>query len=407
VAYLLLWITVFSTPWQRVVQIAGVGTIARVAGLAAFAVGTVAIAGHGSLRRPALFHVWAAGYVLWSGMTLFWTLDPDATIARITTYLQLAGLLWLIWELAPTHERRMGLFQAYVIGAYVSVTAIVLNYMAGSPLVTRGGVDRPRFAPEGFNPNDAAFLMVLALPMAWHLGTLHATRLLGWVNRLYLLVAMLAILLTGSRSALLLAPVALSIVPWTLPRLRFGTKVAMLIVLVAGVTIAWKYVPPGSLARLATTQTELEEGDLNGRKVVWKAGLHLFPLHPIGGVGAGGFEHAVVPYLGFGKTVHNTYLAVLLEQGLVGLALFLLMLMSVSLHIPFAPPRERRFFTVLLVTLCLGMTPRTWQNDKQTWIILALLLTPAAAIEAAAGDVTRKRAVPWNPDTGVRLSNGR
>ena len=39
VADLLTWITVFATPWQQVVQVAGVGTIARLAGLAAFGVG--------------------------------------------------------------------------------------------------------------------------------------------------------------------------------------------------------------------------------------------------------------------------------------------------------------------------------------------------------------------------------
>src|SRR4051812_48759113 len=106
-AYVLLWFTVFATPWQRVIQVAGVGTIARIAGLAAFSVGSVAIAASGGLRRPALFHLWALMFVLWSGSTLFWTVDRVATIAHVGSYLQLAGLLWLMWELAPTHERRM------------------------------------------------------------------------------------------------------------------------------------------------------------------------------------------------------------------------------------------------------------------------------------------------------------
>jgi O-antigen ligase len=398
-AYLLLWITVFATPWQRTVLIDGVGTFARVAGLAAFAVGCVAIAESRGMRRPALFHVWAVGFVVWSGMTLFWTLDTDATVVRFGSYLQVAGLLWLIWELAPTHERRMLLFQAYVLGAYVSATAIILNYLEGQALLTRGGVVRPRFAPSGFNPNDVAFLMVLALPMAWHLGTLHGPLLLRWINRLYLLIAMLAILLTGSRSGLLLLPIALLIVPWTVSQLSLRTKVVMLIILAAAATVAWKYVAPAALARLATTRAELEQGTLNTRKVVWKAGLHLFPSHPLGGVGAGAFEEAVVPFLGYQKTGHNTYLTVLLEQGIVGLTLFLLALVSVFLHIPAAPPRERRFFTVLLLTLCLGLIPRTWQDEKQLWIVLALLLNPAAACQPVPKVLNRMPRVLQHADS--------
>jgi O-antigen ligase len=403
-AYWLLWFTVFATPWQRVVQIAGLGTISHGAGLAAFVIGSLAIAAKGSLRRPALFHLWAVGFVVWSGLTLFWTVDRTETIARFGTYLQVAGLLWLIWELAATHERRMRLFQAYVLGAYVSALAIVLNYLAGHPLVTRGGVARPRFAPSGFNPNAAAFLLLLALPMAWHLGTVHGPSILRWVNRAYALIAMLAILLTGSRSALLLIPVALLIVPWTLPRLGLRTKFAMLMILGAATIIAWKYVAPAAWARLATTRTELEEGTLNSRRTVWKAGLHLLPMHPLEGVGAGAFEHAVVPYLGYEKTGHNTYLTVLLEQGLIGLALFLLALLSVSLHIAVAPACERRFFTVLMLTLCLGLTPRTWQDDKQVWIILALLLNPAtAALQPGSVAVLRRPALLRSSRAGLEL----
>ena len=233
---------------------------------------------------------------------------------------------------------------------------------------------RPRFAPAGFNPNDVAFLMVLALPMAWHLGSAAPGARWQWLNRAYLLVAILAILLTGSRSAMLLTPIALSVVPWTMTRLTGRTRVAMVAVLLVAVGVAAKFVAPAALARLETTRTELQDGTLNNRRVIWKAGLHLFPLHPLGGVGAGGFERAVVPFLGSEKTGHNTYLAVLLEQGLVGLALLLLMLLAVGLHVRAAPASERRFFIVLFFTLCVGLTPRTWQAEKQTWIILALLL---------------------------------
>jgi O-antigen ligase len=96
-----------------------------------------------------------------------------------------------------------------------------------------------------------------------------------------------------------------------------------------------------------------------------------------------------VPFLGYRKTPHNSYLSVLIEQGVVGLTFFLLMFISVFLHVRSAPPRERRFFLVLLLTLVVGLTPRTWGEEKQTWLILALLLAPATAVRHTVTTVPR------------------
>lgn len=382
VAYLFLWFFVFVTPWEQVVRIDGIGTISRLVGMATLAVAVFAALRSGRLRPPTLFHVWAACFVVWGGITVFWTVDQDATIFRFSRNLQLLSLLWLVWELAGTHERRLGLFQAYVLGAAVSAINILINYRAGTPLVGRGKYER--FAASGFNPNDVAFLLVLSLPMAWHLSTSHRLAWVQWLNRVYLLVAMLAITLTGSRGGFILSMVALLIVPWTLPRLRLRAKVAMLMVLAASGVIAWKYISPRALARLATTRSEIAQGTMNERKVIWRAGLQLVPRHPVGGVGAGAFRKAVLPFLGSPKTAHNSYLAVLIEQGAVGLALFLLMFLSAFLHVRSSPPRDRRYHLILLLTLFIGLMPRTWEDEKHTWLVLALLLVPAAAAPVMA-----------------------
>jgi O-antigen ligase len=231
------------------------------------------------------------------------------------------------------------------------------------------------------------------LPMAWHLGTTHRLPWMRLLNRAYLLVAMLAITLTSSRGALILSAIALLIVPWTLPRLGLRTKVAMVIFLIASVTITWRFIPQRSLDRLATTRTEVMEGTMNERRVIWRAGLHLIPLHPLGGVGAGAFSRAVVPFLGYEKAPHNTFLSVLVEQGIVGLSLFALVVIFAFMHARHAAPSERRLLLILLLTLSIGLTPRAWEAEKQTWLILALLLAPAVTAHAApvaAGAVRRQ-----------------
>ena len=393
-AYVLLWLFVFATPWELVLKIEGVGTISRLVGMAALAVGIAAVLRRGQFRPLTLFHVAALFFVLWGGITIFWTAEPEATVARFWRNVQIVGQLWLIWELAATPERRMGLFQAYVLGASISATSIIVNYMAGNPLVTAGGGKSGRFGAGEFSPNAVAFLLVLSLPMAWHLGTTHRLPLMRLVNRAYLLVAMLAITLTASRGALILSAIALLIVPLTISRLGLGMKLAMAVFLVASAAITWRYIPEHSLARLATTGTELMEGTMNERRVIWRAGVHLIPLHPLGGIGAGAFSRAVVPFLGYEKAPHNAYLSVMVEQGIVGLSLFILVFVCAFLHARDAPSRERPLLLILLVTLIIGLTPRAWEAEKHTWLILALLLTPAVTVRAAAvptGMIRRER----------------
>jgi hypothetical protein len=51
VAWALLAFFVFTVPWEKSVWVPGVGTIARTAGMAAFAGGVVAAVVRGSIRR--------------------------------------------------------------------------------------------------------------------------------------------------------------------------------------------------------------------------------------------------------------------------------------------------------------------------------------------------------------------
>jgi O-antigen ligase len=160
-------------------------------------------------------------------------------------------------------------------------------------------------------------------------------------------------------------------------------KAGVLSVIAAMVVAAAVYVPETTWARLGTTREEIESGTLNERTTIWKAGLELFPRYPVGGVGAGAFPTAVKPFLGSKKGPHNTFLSVLIEQGVIGLALFSLMFLSVYFHARSAPPEDRRFVLVLLLTLFVGLTPRTYEFKKLTWLMFSLLLVPSTAAALA------------------------
>jgi O-antigen ligase len=394
IAYACLWFFTFVIPWENIVLIPGlgsgpkgVGTLGRLVGLVAAPVCLAAIFARGRIRPLALFHVFAACFVIWVGLTVVWSMDPDATKATFATSVQVAALPWLIWELASTPIQRRNLLQAYVLGTYVAAIATILNYQAGVASSKSLG---DRFAAEGFNPNELGFLLGLGLPIAWHLGVTHRNAIVRWINRLYIPVGLVAILLTGSRSSMIGAALALTLIPLTLGRLSLSMKAGVLTVIVATMAAAVLYVPEMTWARLGTTATEIESGTLSERTTIWKAGLELFPRHPVGGVGAGAFADAVEPFLGNDKSAHNTFISLLIEQGVVGLVLFCLMLLSLTFHARSVAPEERRFVQVLLLTLLVGLLPRGYEFKKVTWLMFGFLLAPSAA---AAAVVYHAR--PW------------
>jgi O-antigen ligase len=408
IAYACIWFFSFTIPWESSVMIPGLGsgptgsgTIGKLVGLVTAAMGVLAILARGRARKLALFHILAACFVIWVGVTSTWSLDPEGSVRTFKLVVQVAAIPWLIWELAPDPKRRKGLFQAYVFGAYISVINILINYHSG--LATRGtggemtAVDTGRYSAEGFNPNDLGLLLVLALPMAWQLSFDHRHTILRWINRLYIPLGTVAVLLTGSRSSMIGAVMALTLIPLTLGRLSHPMKVGVITLILATVVAGVAVLPEKTLARLSTTTSEIESGTLNERRVIWQAGLQLFWRRPIQGVGAGAFPEAVEPFLGYKKTAHNTYIDILIEEGAVGLILWVLILASIFFHARSAPPEERRFVFVVLATLVVGCIPRAWEYQKAMWLMFGFLLVPAASAVVALREPWADYVSPTRP----------
>jgi O-antigen ligase len=93
------------------------------------------------------------------------------------------------------------------------------------------------------------------------------------------------------------------------------------------------------------------------------------------GYGPASFKHAITPELGYlAQTAHNSYVSVLIEEGLVGLLLFLAMIGCVFRDVLRLPRLERRFALVLLAALCVAMLPLTWEDEKVVWLIMAAVV---------------------------------
>jgi O-antigen ligase len=360
-----LWLFVFSVPWERIIVLPGVSIVSRVAGMLALGLALLAVVVSGLVRRWHGMHVAALLFVVWAGVGLL-ILHVRGMPAKYYTFVQLFSVLWMIWEIATTERRLRGLLTAYVFGAYVAALGTFVAYRTHS--------GEHRFSAGGADPNDLAMTLALGLPIAWYLGMTYRQPILRWICRAYLPVALVAIGLTGSRGGMVVTVVALTFVPLTMTKLSPARLAAAIVTLGLSGALAVAYVPDTLVQRFESNGTEVEDLRFGGRFKLWVAGIHAFEQRPLVGYGTSAFIGAITPELGPASQVaHNSCLSVLVEEGTLGLLLYVTIFITVFLSLAKLPSFERRFTLVLFTTLVVAMLPLTWEDHKIVWFMLAVL----------------------------------
>src|SRR5438094_7699365 len=135
-AYAALWIFVFSLPWENLTASGGVNIISRLMGAVAAGLAVLGVVISGRLRRWHLLHVAALLFVSWaSGCLLLF--QTDKLPGKLYTFVQLALVLWIIWELAPAKGRQLGLLTAYVFGDFVVYLDTLQQYRCDGDALLR------------------------------------------------------------------------------------------------------------------------------------------------------------------------------------------------------------------------------------------------------------------------------
>lgn len=387
-AFLLLWIFVFSIPIERSIQIPGLGTVSKLAGIIAMGAGVVAIALDGRIRVPGIVHVLLGAFVAWSALTLRWTISTPRTEERIGTYTQLLCLALLVWQLAPEPSQVLALLDAFMLGCFATAFDTVGRFLSGQQTFYE------RYATAGFDPNDLALMLALSLPVAYYL-TLRRETKLRWLYLFQIAIVAGAIFLTASRGGVIAMAVGLSIVVWTLPMLPARGRAALILAMVITGSAAAALIPASSWKRIATLGSEISEGTLNSRTMLWHTGLAAFGNSAFQGVGSGAFPEVIEPILGrptnFTPVAHNSYISVLVETGIVGFACFFSAIAFLAVQAFRMPWLERRFWLTLLAAWAIGVASLTWEHRKPTWLLLALLAAHAGALKRATVAVSQRR----------------
>jgi putative inorganic carbon (hco3(-)) transporter len=380
--------------------------------------GTLATASPAERARFSLFAhapVLAASLVLfvaWGAVSLVWAEQPAdgaSSLSRFALNFVLFPIA-LVAVRAPRHV--VALFAVFVAGALISV-----GYGMLSPAAAAEGATG-RLSGVGLNPNQLGQLLVVAIVLA---GTFATNRRLPGVLRVMALAAVVfaavGLYMTLSRGALFGLGVALLVAPFAVGR---GRRAGTLVLVVAAflVTFGWftALAPEGAVERIS--HPEREGG--SGREDLWRLSWRIVEDHPIRGVGAGNFPVSSIHYLlrpgrtdqdqyiiDTPKVPHNIYLEVLSELGIVGLALFAVILASalgcalLAAH-NFARRNElmmemlARGLLISLVGLLAAGFFSSQLFSKQLWLLLA---TAPALLAIARREMDRQGGAHVTPLT--------
>lgn len=400
-AYLGLLLVAFVLPWEDAVRLPLLGSLGRTSGLIFLGLAVPALVQDGRLRFrwPPVFLLFLFLFVLWSGVSLFWSLDPASTVKHVFSRLQIAALIFLAWQLLDTPRKALPVMSAYVLGCWVATGTAAWNWFTGNEFVYQ------RYSAIGTDPNDFATLMALGIPLAWFLLLKGARGIQPLFLVLFFPLVFVALLLTSSRGGALVSALALLVVPLTFRQLRPGLKwltgafAGLLVLGAVAVAPLLTRTAASSLARLSSTADEVSAGTLNERSDLWSAGMRLYNDVGLLGTGAGAFEHSVAPYAGFPKVAHNTYISVLVELGPVGLLLFLGCIVAAAVPLVRLERASRFTMLILLLVLAAGLLPLTWEIRKTTYFMLLLAATQGTTLfvipRREAAPLPLRHAAPW------------
>lgn len=383
IAYIFVWLFCVSIPMQELAAstlVSVSGTLSRLVGIAAAMVGLAAVIYDGRLRSFGVVHGVIALYLAWGGLTYLWSADQLATFGRLITNIQLLMMVVLFSQFASREDENAGLLVAYVTGAALSLFQLFWMLASGTAAVTTMFTER--YTAFDNNPNDYALALAIAIPMAWYIASRRIsifTTILGYG---YTAIGFVGVILTGSRGGFLAAVAGALFIPLSIFRLGRRERLAAIIVCVAGFSLAVKMTPDTVWARLSTIETIGEEvpgsemEGVNIRTVVWKQGFLEFASNPRTatiGVGAAAYQWGVEAIYGDELVAHNVFVSILIEQGIVGMTMFMIILILMAISLKYLPTAERYVWIFTFLSWGVGVMFVTWEQTKNTWFIIGLL----------------------------------
>ena len=336
--------------------------------------------------RPMLASVTLllAGWVL---LATVWTPSFDTGLGEAARFLQGIILVFVVFTaIARARDVRL-LTAAFVGGALLAAVLGLTSTASASGARISGGFD---------DPNELAAVIVPGMMLAGFAFLAFRGRPQRWAFAACVPILGLALLRADSQGGLVALAVAAVFAAFFGGPARRVIAPVVTGLLLLGV-INYTLLSPSSA---------LTEGGAS-REDLWKVAIEVAQDHPIVGVGAGGFTQVEPTYavsnvsllrvdlVNKAYPTHNTYLTMLTDYGMVGLALFaaliaLALLLGVQAAWAFARADQRelellsRGVVAAVIAMLTAYMFISAQYEKQLWLLIGF----SAALSTLARSVT-------------------
>jgi O-antigen ligase len=371
------------------VAMTGVGTVARLVGIVAAGVMLAAGLIERRLVRPPLGTFWWIALVVWAGLTTTWALDPVIATGRIPSAISLLGLFVIAVSIRVSRSELNAVCILTVVGG---IAAVVAAYLLGFGDLgaSRRGTLAIGEVKANANAFGASVLHPLALAVSGFLYLRGRVVRMAALGAVVMLVA--GVYISISRAALLALVVIVAFLMY-----RTGVRWHAFLVVLALVSLL-PIMSERFFTRVTSPVTG-EDSTGSGRTEIWSVGLAALEEFGMWGAGVSNFPSVyarrVTVLPGQASGAHNTYLATLIELGIVG---FVILLLAIASQLRIAWRGRRSGSLVLYATEAafIGVLVNAFFGDalwaKRLWM-LGIMLVWAGRL-AAEPSVERASAEP-------------
>ncbi|MFY0311266.1 O-antigen ligase family protein [Leisingera sp. D0M16] len=279
-------------------------------------------------------------FLIWLCISYLTCKYSGAGKEHVIGFASVVVLFFLIVALADTPGRLRGLVWVLVGTGLVSGLFVVAESVLGVRLVaTEAAATTAAFEGQArsagasnYNPTTAAHMLLCTVVIAAVLFFEHKP--MRWFSGAVVLIGMAGLVLTLARSAAIALALIALVYMWHNRRHRLFPLA--LVCLAAAAAAAMPFVPEVYWERMGTMFEQGSDRTLLRRLSYNLIGLQLLWENPVFGVGPGNYPHYYAGeefrwYPGREpgpRQLHNSYLEVAAELGLIGLALFLGVMIS-------------------------------------------------------------------------------
>lgn len=254
---------------------------------------------------------------------LFWDILVPVNVARYysLTVVQLLVLVWLCNQLIKDKNQLETLMKIFII-----VNMIVLGFYLPNFDYFAPDAELERMAGFAGNANEFSIYLGVCLVFMFYFYEKTSSKLLKALLLVLALFTLIPIFLSGSRGGFLFLVIALG---YQIIRARKASLLIITIIFLF-ILIESPLIPRTYIDRMLNIPTDiLTQSDTIGMRFdIWRHAFDLWESSPVVGIGTGMFRIRSVGgaiYSGSRMVVaHNSYVSILVENGVIGLFFFLM-----------------------------------------------------------------------------------